>query len=424
VGVDHAQVEGCQENVGVGESNEHGVVGHWVTLVDLASGLVSETSVVTGNLKGSVGQVELVDPGNELGCAGRGGGNVRVVGTNSLTGHLPGQVKKLARERERLGAVAGNARSARVARVLSRVDVDTALLLGNGGVAGVSNALSSNLVGLGVVGREAVGVSLVVDEQGREVLPCEASGVLGARADIRGKVSPRPRLGDTSLKPNGHGCKTEHLTEGHLLASLGGNGLGQKLTDLARVEVVDESPNTRLTPAGKLLVEVDELANSAVGVVVGALRSSSLAEHVGEQSSVTSFLNSHESNVGAVFSSKASVKEVLVGEDSKTVVEQVKLDPLLVETKLNGLVVEVTVHLVTGLSAIGTEATSRCVGNRHGVLRQTVGVVIGGSRVRWERRNSSSQSRRGFSSSSDGGLTRVWSMAGSASHIRTPARRS
>jgi hypothetical protein len=175
VGVDHAQVEGSQEWVGISKSDEHSVVGHWVTLVDLTSGLVGETRVVASDLQRSVGQVELANPGDELGCTGRGGGYVGVVGANSLSGHLPGQVEELAREGERLRVVAGNARSARVARVLSSVDVDTALLLGDGGVAGVSNAVARNLVGLGVVGREAVGVGLVVDEQSWEILPCQTS---------------------------------------------------------------------------------------------------------------------------------------------------------------------------------------------------------------------------------------------------------
>lgn len=63
--------------------------------------------------------------------------------------------------------------------------------------------------------------------------------------------------------------ETAHLAERHLLTGLGGNGLSKELTDLTRIEVVDETPDTRLTPAGKALVEVDEFANSGEGVVVG-----------------------------------------------------------------------------------------------------------------------------------------------------------
>ena len=76
--------------------------------------------------------------------------------------------------------------------MLSGVDVYTALIGGDGRVGGVRGATASNLVWLGVVGREAVGVGLVVNEQSREVLPCQTSGVLRARADVWGKVGPRP----------------------------------------------------------------------------------------------------------------------------------------------------------------------------------------------------------------------------------------
>lgn len=103
--------------------------------------------------------------------AGRGGGDVGVVGADGLSGSLPGQVDELTGEGERLRAVAGDAGRAAVAGVLVGVNVDARLIGGDGRVSRVSDALASNLVGLGVVGREAVGVGLVVDEQGREILP-------------------------------------------------------------------------------------------------------------------------------------------------------------------------------------------------------------------------------------------------------------
>jgi len=180
VGVDHAQVEWGQEQVRVGKRNEHGVVGHWVALVNLASRLVGETRVVASNLERSVGQVELVNPCDELRCTGRGGGHVGVIGSNSLSWQLPGQVKELAGERKRFGAVASNARGTRVAGMLSRVDVDAALIFSNGRVTGVSDAISGDLIGFCVIGRDAIGVGLVVDVQDREILPCETSGVLWA----------------------------------------------------------------------------------------------------------------------------------------------------------------------------------------------------------------------------------------------------
>jgi len=53
-----------------------------------------------------------------------------------------------------------------------------------------------------------------------------------------------------------------------LLAGLSGNGLSKELGNLAGVEVVDEAPDTRLTPAGKTLVEVNVLADGVEGVVL------------------------------------------------------------------------------------------------------------------------------------------------------------
>jgi hypothetical protein len=169
VRVDHGQVEGSEEKVTVGDSQEHGAVGGWVALVDLAGRLVGVTRVVASDGQGSVGQVKLADPGGEHGGASRGGGDVRVVGADSLSGSLPGQVDELAGEREGLRAVAGDTRCAAVAGVLLRVDIDARLVGGDGGVSRVSDALASDLVGLGVVGREAVGVGLVHDVERGEV---------------------------------------------------------------------------------------------------------------------------------------------------------------------------------------------------------------------------------------------------------------
>ena len=92
-----------------------------------------------------------------------------------------------------------------------------------------------------------------------------------------------------------------------MLAGLSGDGLRQEVGNLASVHVGKETPDTRLTEASKLHVPVDELADSAVGVVVGALGRSSLAKHVGKESGVASFLDSHEGDVGAVLSSETSV---------------------------------------------------------------------------------------------------------------------
>lgn len=149
--------------------------------------------------------------------------------------------------------------------------------------------------------------------------------------------------------------QTEHHAERHLLTSFGGDGLREEVCHLTAVEVSEEAPDAGLTPAGELLVEVDEFADRFVGVVVGALGRRRLAEHVGEKRGVSTFLDGHELDVGTVFSGETGLEEVLLGEDGEAVVEEVQLDPFLVEAESDGFVVEIAVHHVSGLSTIGAE---------------------------------------------------------------------
>ena len=292
MGVDHAQVEGSEVRVGISEGDEHGVVHDAsTTSVDLTSGLVGVTGVGTGLGDGSVGHVELVDPCDVLRLTSGGGGNVAVVGPDGLARSVPDEADLLAGEGEGLGAVVGDTGAASNA---SLVQVDAGLNGGDVSLRRVGGAVAGTLPVGGVVGVDAVDVGLVGDVQRREVLPCEAGSALRARADVRGKESPGPRLRDTSLEPDGHGVKTAELAEDHLLASLSGDGLGKELANLARVEVVDETPDTRLTPAGKDLVEVNKLAHVGVRVVVSALRRGSVSKHVGKKGGVTLFLLGHE----------------------------------------------------------------------------------------------------------------------------------
>jgi hypothetical protein len=414
VGVDHAQVEGCEVRVGVGQSNEGGLVDDAGTAgVDLTSGLVSEALVGSGDGQRSVGQVELVDPGNELRSSSLGVGNVAVVGADGKAGSVPEEVDLLAGEGKRLRAVVGDGRAA---ANTSDVQVDTRLVRGDGGDGRAGGAVVGALPVSGVVGVDAVDVGLVGDVQRREVLPCETGGVLGARADVRSEESPSPGLGDTSLEPDRHGVKTAHLAEEQLLASLGGDGLSKELANLAGVEVVDEAPDTRLTPTGKDGVEVNELANSGEGVVVSALRRSSVSEHVGQKGGVTLLLLGHELDQRAVLGSETSGNEVLLREDGKTVVEQVKLDPLLVETKSDGLVVEIALDHVARLSTVGTEATSRGVvdGLRLGEL--AILVVVGGSGVWRQHRDGGSDNGSVDSTSGGGSLAIVRAVGGGTSN--------
>lgn len=135
--VDHREVEGSKEHVGVGKSDEHGTVNNTLTTTVVHSGrLVSVTGVVGGLDEGSVGQVELSGPSDVLRLTSDrvDSSDVAVVGTDSKTGSIPGEVDLLAREGERLRAVASNGGAT---AVTSNVQVDTALLHRNGGDAGV-----------------------------------------------------------------------------------------------------------------------------------------------------------------------------------------------------------------------------------------------------------------------------------------------
>lgn len=247
--VDHAQVEGCEVRVGVSQSDEGSLVDNASAAgVDLTSGLVGVALILASDGERSVGQVELVDPGDELRSTSLGVGDIAVVRTDRSARSVPKEADLLAGERKRLRAVVSDTRAA---ANTGDVQVDARLISRNVRDGRAGGAVVGALPVGSVVGVDAVDVGLVGDVQRREVLPCETGSVLGARADVWSEESPGPRLGDTSLKPDGHRVKTAHLAEDHLLTSLGGNGLRKELTDLTRVEVVDETPDTRLTPASK-----------------------------------------------------------------------------------------------------------------------------------------------------------------------------
>lgn len=354
VRVNHRQVEWSKVQIRIRKRDEHSPVHGRVALEHFTGRLEGITFVLTCDGERCVGEVELRDPGDKSRAAGIGISHIGVIGSDRLARGFPGQVDELAREGKRLGAVVRNAGTAAIP---SGVDVYARLVLGNCGVAGVSDAVADDLIRLGIVGREAVGVCLVHEVKRREVLPCQAGRILGARADVGCEISPGPRLGNASLKPDRHRVEAEHLAEGYLLASFRGNGLREELGDLAAVQVVDEAPNTRLSPAGKLLVEIYELANSREWVVVRALGRGSLAQHVAEEGGVARLLDGHEGDIRAILSSKTLSKEIFLREDGETVVEQIELNPFLVQTKLDRLEIEVAIYHVARLGAIGTKAT-------------------------------------------------------------------
>ena len=66
----------------------------------------------------------------------------------------------------------------------------------------------------------------------------------------------------------------------------------------------------------------------------------------------------HELNQKHVTLRKALCKELLLCECCENVVEEIKLDPFLVKTKENRLVVKVGLDTVNGLGSIRSQPTS------------------------------------------------------------------
>jgi len=224
-------------------------------------------------------------------------------------------------------------------------------------------------------------------------------------------------LWDTGLEPNWHGEKTGELTENQLLAGFGSDRLIKELSNFTRVQMSLETPDSGFTESGKLLTEVECLHNSLERIVVGTLRGSTswTTEQAGEESGMTSFLNSHESDKFSVGGGQTGGLEVLFGEPGKNVVEKVKLNPFLVQTKEDGLVVKVGVDLVNWLGTVGTKTTSWRIWHWLRVVEQTVSNVSC-SWVWWQRWNGRTQDN-GLKGSGGGWGTTVWAVAGDTSNI-------
>lgn len=112
------------------------------------------------------------------------------------------------------------------------------------------------------------------------------------------------------------------------------------MSSLARIKMVDESVNTRLTEASELLAKVDELSDGGVWVVVGALVWCFGAENVAEKGGVSHFLVGHELDEETVGSSQPGGLEIRHAEFGKTIVEQIELDVLLVQAQSLSMSVE------------------------------------------------------------------------------------
>ena len=131
------------------------------------------------------------------------------------------------------------------------------------------------------------------------------------------------------LEPDIHWGKTTHLAEDHLLTSLGSNGLGQKLANFTRIEMIDETPNTGLPEASQARHKVEPFTNGAIWIIVDTLLGCSLSEHVGQEGGVSGFLVGHEFDERHVLSIETRLEELSFGEAGEAVVEEVQFNPFL-----------------------------------------------------------------------------------------------
>lgn len=190
-------------------------------------------------------------------------------------------------------------------------------------------------------------VRLVSDMQCWEVLPSDTGVVLRTRANVLRQKCPVPTLWNTWSKPDWHRMEAEHLAEDGLLSCFDGLCLDEEGCNFSAVEMTDEAPVSRLAPSRKLLHKVDVLADGREWVVVGALTWSRLpAKHVGNKSSVASFLYSHILQQVAIRLSEACFFKLLIAELRQTVMKQIKLDQLLMNAKSKRLIVMVRLDLV------------------------------------------------------------------------------
>lgn len=98
--------------------------------------------------------------------------------------------------------------------------------------------------------------------------------------------------------------------------------------------MVQEPVNARLSKACEFLAEIDELADSVDRVVVlDALYWCCSTEDVCDQSGMSNLLVGHELDEEPIVGSQASILKVLNRELRKTEMEEVKLDPFLVQCK-------------------------------------------------------------------------------------------
>lgn len=286
--INRTKVKRRNKQILIRNRQKHRPINRRIPQISRHIGLDGLPTVLPRDLQRTVRDIQLRSPGHELGRAGLAGGCVAVVRADGFTGLVPGEVYLAAGPGERGCTVMGDG-GGTVFAYLGGVEAG---LVVRGLLEGVHAWFDGFVVGLAAV--ETGGVWLVVDGQGREVLPCKACLALGAMRDIRRQQRPRPRLRHANLKPYRHREQSLKLPEDHLLPRLSGNRLREQRRGLARIQMPQEPINARLPEARQLLAEVEEFGDGVVGVVVGTLFGGRAAQDVGEHGGVADFLVGHE----------------------------------------------------------------------------------------------------------------------------------
>lgn len=98
--------------------------------------------------------------------------------------------------------------------------------------------------------------------------------------------------------------------------------------------MLEEAVDTCLTPSRQNLRELQELADSGEGVLVGAWTGTFPLKQILDENTMSHFLVRHVLEEESFLRTDANLFELLVGEAGEAIVEQVKFDPLLVECEI------------------------------------------------------------------------------------------
>lgn len=171
-----------------------------------------------------------------------------------------------------------------------------------------------------------------------------------------------------------------------------------------------ETEDTGLTPASEDLGEVEGLVEGLEWVVVGTHWSGAAwsSKHVGEEGGVSGLLVGHELDEVHIRLGEVQLGKVGLVEAGENVVEEIQLDPLLVESEKDRLVVEVGLNAVNWLSSVSSKTAGWLEWNWLQVVEGTVRIVR--NWVRWRHWNGGVQ-RLISDGSSNGWGSRVWSIA-------------